>query len=79
MLALAHVRRALTCELCGLPTEQCRAAAMDGNVSVDVERCHVTAALLRKRRANEQDGFDLPESLSYAARIATPVTADPPA
>lgn len=69
MLALDYVRREMSCELCGLPREQCRSHAADGQVTVDVERCHVTAALHRKQRANEQDGFDLLGSLSYRASL----------
>lgn len=60
----------ILCPLCGLPKEVCRAYETDGFVSVEAERCHVTAAIARKQRANQKDEtVEVPESLTYTAEI----------
>ena len=70
MLARDHYREATLCALCGLPKTTCRAYATDGHVQVAVERCHVTAAIVRKQRANQKDEtVEVPESLAYSAVI----------
>lgn len=67
--ALKHYREVTTCRLCGLPKSVCRDYDTDGRVVVDSERCHVTAAILRRQRADERAELDLPESMSYDAHV----------
>lgn len=70
MLARQHYRDTHLCSLCGMPKETCRAYETDGFVQVDWQRCHVTAAIARKQRANQKDEtVEVPESLVYSAAI----------
>jgi hypothetical protein len=69
MLARGAYRRERLCPLCGMPKEVCRAMAAEGRVSVEFERCHVTAELARKQRAHQKDGILIPESLAYTASV----------
>ena len=72
MLALEHHEAADLCQLCGMPRAVCRSYEIDGMVAVDSERCHVSAAIARKRRSDERDGLDLPETMAYSASIYDP-------
>lgn len=69
MLARQAYRRDALCSLCGMPKEVCRAMATEGQVSIEFERCHVTAELARKQTAHRKDGILLPESLAYTASV----------
>jgi hypothetical protein len=71
MLARQAYRREHLCSLCGMPKEICRAMATEGKVSIDFERCHVTAELARKQRVHQKDQILLPESLAYTASVQT--------
>lgn len=71
MLARQAYRREVLCPLCGMQKEVCRSMATEGKVSIDFERCHVTAELARKQRAHQKEGITLPESLAYAASVQT--------
>ena len=73
MLARQHYRDANLCSLCGMPKEICRSIDTDGFVQVEAQRCHITAAIARKQRANHKDEtVEVPESLVYSAAIKTP-------
>jgi hypothetical protein len=62
-----------------MPRSVCRSYEIDGMVAVDSERCHVSAAIARKRRSDERDGLDLPETMAYSASIYDPQAEnDPP-
>lgn len=57
MIALAAYRAAeesKRCRLCGLPKDVCRDRSIDNKVPVDIERCHVAAAVMRKQAALTQ-------------------------
>lgn len=69
MLALQHHRTEVTCHLCGLPKSVCRDYETDGHVLVEFERCHVSAALARKQKANADADMEFPESLAYSAGV----------
>lgn len=71
--ALKDYRESLLCPLCGMPKTVCRARERDGAVSVESERCHVTAAMARRKRADQQAEMDLPESLAYSASLKSPI------
>jgi hypothetical protein len=71
MLARQAYRREKLCPLCGMPKEVCRAMATEGKVSIEFERCHVTAELARKQSAHRKEGILLPESLAYQAFVQT--------
>lgn len=62
------------CHLCGLEKAVCRAAETEGSVAVEVERCHVTAAVKRKQRAAREGEMDLIESLAFSARVVSPTS-----
>jgi hypothetical protein len=72
MLALEHHEQADLCQLCGMPKTVCRSFETDGMVSVTSERCHVAAAIARKRRADERADLDLPETMAYSASLYDP-------
>lgn len=72
MLALEHHKRTDLCQLCGMPKKICRAYETDGLVYATSERCHVAAAIARRRRADEQAEIDLPETLAYTASLNPP-------
>lgn len=72
MQALAHHREETLCPLCGLPKTICRAKTTDGAVSVEFERCHVTAALAAKQREVSDSEERYPESLLYSAGLKRP-------
>jgi hypothetical protein len=69
MLARAAYRRENICALCGMPKEICRSRDTEGRVSVDFERCHVTAELARKQAAHRKEEIAVPESLAYTAAV----------
>lgn len=69
MSALEAHEADVLCPLCGIPKEICRAYDTDGNVDIEFERCHVTAALGRKQRANHDSKMEIPESLAYSVSI----------
>ena len=77
MLALEHHEATDLCQLCGMPKSICRSYEIDGMVSVTSERCHVSAAIARKRRADERGDLDLPETMAYSASIYDPTDDDP--
>lgn len=69
MEARAHYRAAQQCPLCGLPKTVCRAMETDGMVGVTTERCHVSTAIARARKASEQAEMQYPEGLAYEAAL----------
>lgn len=78
MLALDHWRTTTICPLCGNPKSVCRSIDIDGHVSVDVERCHVSAAIARKQKANaEAQDVEVPQSLAYTATATMPPRVTP--
>lgn len=72
MKALEHYREAITCPLCGLPKSICRAPETEDQVGASSERCHVTAALLRRKKADTDDDMPFPESLAYSIEPRRP-------
>ena len=75
MLSLEAVRQreqAERCPACGGPKELCQSPDAEGQVAVDVARCHVSAAIQAKQRELEQNGFDKIESLAMTARVVSP-------
>jgi len=79
MLAREHYRQVDQCQVCGMPKAICRSIETDGMVAVDSERCHVSAAIARKQRADQQAEMDLPETLAYEARMHQPDELPPEA
>jgi hypothetical protein len=69
MLAHKAYLREEICALCGMPKEICRSIDTEGRVSVDFERCHVTAELARKQAAHRKEEIAVPESLAYTAAV----------
>jgi hypothetical protein len=69
MLARKAYRRERLCPLCGMPKEVCRSMNTEGKVSIEFERCHVTAEMARKQTAHRKDGISIPESLAYSASV----------
>lgn len=69
MLARQAYRRDHLCRLCGMPKEICRSMATENKVAVKFERCHVTAEMARKQRANQTEKILVPESLAYEASV----------
>ncbi len=63
------------CHLCGMPKSVCRSPETEGAVSVDMERCHVTAEVRRKQRAAHDAEMDLLDSLAFSARVVSPEAA----
>lgn len=75
MLALAEVQareEADRCRLCGLPLEICRAKSAEASVPVDVERCHVTTAIVKTREQYERDEMPHMQGVEFIPRIGDP-------
>jgi len=77
--ALASYRTDQLCGVCGLPKSVCRAPEAEDRVKVESERCHVTAAIARRQKADAEDGIAYPQSLAYNAAVAgSPEAPDEP-
>lgn len=75
-LALGDVRRreeAERCHLCGLPKVICRSKDTEGQVKVDLERCHVTTAMVKTRDLAEQDGMPYMQGIDIIPDIPNPL------
>lgn len=75
-LALEDVRRreeADRCHMCGLPKVICRDKATEGQVKVDLERCHVTTAMVKTRDQAEKDAMPFMQGIDLLPDIPNPM------
>lgn len=72
MLALEHHKAVDLCRLCGMPKSICRSPETDGAVYVTAERCHIAAAIGRRRRVDEKGDLDMPDTMAYEASLNPP-------
>lgn len=70
--ALAAYRAEHLCPLCGLPKVVCRDQANESRFKADSERCHMSSALARRKRIDQEAKLDLPESLAYSGQYVPP-------
>jgi hypothetical protein len=63
---LHEYRSRQLCKSCGLPKSVCRAPETEDLVTAESERCHVSAAIARRRKADSEAEIPYPESLVYS-------------